>query len=356
MRIMKLKFYAFIGFLLLIPFFTYSQSQKIVTIFKKVDEKLATINNMTYEMDYIIKSFSSPTLDTYKVDVVIKRVEDDPMGVYFKHTRIQNIDNKKDTIERIYNGNLFYKSFLNDTIPKVIDIYDKHKIALSGLITGDSETKYLLLDFFKKKNLSRYNDVFIKVLIKSKTLEDTIINQEPCYKITIKVKNVSQFQDVVIKQYIRKSDFMIVGYENIAALQGLTDHNAYFLKIKAINAPLAADAFLIDTTNQSTSELTQPAIAVSSANDLLKIGSVAPSFKFTAYNDSVINMDDLRGKIVILDFWYIGCFYCIKAMPALNKLSGEYADKEVVFLSINLNDNKEQVANYFKKNNYTILY
>lgn len=42
----------------------------------------------------------------------------------------------------------------------------------------------------------------------------------------------------------------------------------------------------------------------------------------------------LTGKIVILDFWYIGCPPCRRELPALSELSKLYPGKEVVILSL----------------------
>lgn len=43
-----------------------------------------------------------------------------------------------------------------------------------------------------------------------------------------------------------------------------------------------------------------------------------------------IRMEDLRGKIVMLDFWTYGCINCIHIIPDLKRLEAEYADELVV--------------------------
>ena len=42
-----------------------------------------------------------------------------------------------------------------------------------------------------------------------------------------------------------------------------------------------------------------------------------------------------------MDFWATWCGYCKKAMPALQELHDEYADKGVVILGINCRDKSE---------------
>lgn len=43
-----------------------------------------------------------------------------------------------------------------------------------------------------------------------------------------------------------------------------------------------------------------------------------------------ISMDDLRGKIVMLDFWTYGCINCIHIIPDLKRLEAEYPEELVV--------------------------
>ena len=46
--------------------------------------------------------------------------------------------------------------------------------------------------------------------------------------------------------------------------------------------------------------------------------------------DQPLTLDDLRGKMVLLDFWTYGCINCIHIIPDLKALEAEYADELVV--------------------------
>lgn len=46
-------------------------------------------------------------------------------------------------------------------------------------------------------------------------------------------------------------------------------------------------------------------------------------------------LKDYQGKIVILDFWYRGCGWCIRAMPQIKELAGDFQNKPVVVLGMN---------------------
>ncbi len=43
-----------------------------------------------------------------------------------------------------------------------------------------------------------------------------------------------------------------------------------------------------------------------------------------------LTLDDLRGKVVLLDFWTYGCINCIHILPDLERLESEYPDELVV--------------------------
>lgn len=62
-------------------------------------------------------------------------------------------------------------------------------------------------------------------------------------------------------------------------------------------------------------------------------GKKIPEFKAVSISGDSIDTKNLRGKVVIINFWFIECHPCIAELPALNKLVKEYKNKEVVFLA-----------------------
>ena len=46
--------------------------------------------------------------------------------------------------------------------------------------------------------------------------------------------------------------------------------------------------------------------------------------------DSALTLDDLKGKVVLLDFWTYGCVNCIHVIPDLQRLEAEFPDELVV--------------------------
>ncbi|MDT5294307.1 MAG: hypothetical protein QOJ76_1187 [Acidobacteriota bacterium] len=48
-----------------------------------------------------------------------------------------------------------------------------------------------------------------------------------------------------------------------------------------------------------------------------------------------VRLADLRGRVVLLDFWATWCTYCVKTMPRLNALHQKYKDRGLVILGLN---------------------
>jgi peroxiredoxin len=48
-----------------------------------------------------------------------------------------------------------------------------------------------------------------------------------------------------------------------------------------------------------------------------------------------------QGKVVILDFWYRGCGWCIRAMPQMKELANDFKDQPVTVLGMNTDQNEK---------------
>ncbi len=60
----------------------------------------------------------------------------------------------------------------------------------------------------------------------------------------------------------------------------------------------------------------------------------APEFTFTGLQGNAVRLSELRGKVVILEFWATWCPPCREAVPELNKVSENFHDKNVQLLGI----------------------
>jgi len=69
---------------------------------------------------------------------------------------------------------------------------------------------------------------------------------------------------------------------------------------------------------------------------------VAPTLFATTIDGKNIDTSDLKGKVVVLNLWFINCPNCVQEIKLLNALVDEFKDnKEVVFLAPAVSSAKE---------------
>jgi thiol-disulfide isomerase/thioredoxin len=66
----------------------------------------------------------------------------------------------------------------------------------------------------------------------------------------------------------------------------------------------------------------------------------APNFSFTSEGE-FIELEDLRGKVVVLDFWGTWCPPCVESVPSLRSLNKRYS-KEPSFILIGISSDSEE--------------
>ena len=69
--------------------------------------------------------------------------------------------------------------------------------------------------------------------------------------------------------------------------------------------------------------------------DPFVVGDLAPDWTLRDGDGVEHSLADYRGKLVVLDFWASWCPNCRNAMPAMQKLHDDYADRGVALFSIN---------------------
>lgn len=79
-----------------------------------------------------------------------------------------------------------------------------------------------------------------------------------------------------------------------------------------------------------------------------KTKPLAETFSAAALDGTMIDLAELKGKIVMITFWTTRCAICAEEIPQLNKLAASYKDKNVVFLGLTT-DNETKVQSFIKK-------
>lgn len=73
----------------------------------------------------------------------------------------------------------------------------------------------------------------------------------------------------------------------------------------------------------------------------------APPVSVTALNGQTIDLTQLRGRVVLVDFWATSCPGCVEEMPLLTQTYERYKDKGVQVVAVAMNyDQPAYVANF----------
>ena len=79
----------------------------------------------------------------------------------------------------------------------------------------------------------------------------------------------------------------------------------------------------------------------------------APDFSFTSADGEYITLEDLKGKVVMLDFWGTWCPPCVASVPELRNLYSRYSKESFVLIGIS-SDHDDAVWRSFTNKNHMI--
>ncbi|UCH11517.1 MAG: TlpA family protein disulfide reductase [Fidelibacterota bacterium] len=113
--------------------------------------------------------------------------------------------------------------------------------------------------------------------------------------------------------------------------------------VTVILAALAGNALATGNSNQQDD------------SQASQVSPLAPDFTLRTLEGERITLSDLRGQVVLLNFWATWCGPCRREIPDLSRIYTAYKEKGVVILGVSWDDlNTEQIKMFAK--NYKVAY
>jgi thiol-disulfide isomerase/thioredoxin len=83
---------------------------------------------------------------------------------------------------------------------------------------------------------------------------------------------------------------------------------------------------------------------------------MAPPFAITTLDGQRVSLDDLQGKVVLLDFWATWCGPCRAALPHMVKIARNFQGQPLVVLSVSLDQDEQKWKEFIDQNGMNWLH
>ncbi len=79
-------------------------------------------------------------------------------------------------------------------------------------------------------------------------------------------------------------------------------------------------------------------------------GKPAPDFALTDLQGHAVKLSQLKGQVVVVDFWATWCPPCVRSMPVWDRIQKDLADKGVKVLAVNVREQKAEIEAFVREN------
>jgi peroxiredoxin len=93
----------------------------------------------------------------------------------------------------------------------------------------------------------------------------------------------------------------------------------------------------------------QEAKARSSRPPAPQAGFAAPEFTLETHEGDIVSLADLRGQVVLVNFWATWCPPCRAEMPAIQQVYETYQEEGFTVLAVDVQENEAQVAAFARE-------
>jgi peroxiredoxin len=81
-------------------------------------------------------------------------------------------------------------------------------------------------------------------------------------------------------------------------------------------------------------------------------GKSLPEINYKDLEGKKYDSETIKGKMLVLDFWFIGCTACVAEMPELNKLKALFSNKKDILFAAIAFDKENALREFMKKTDF----
>lgn len=298
-------------FLTLILFGTGNHNPDPPEAVQNTLRKYQEANSMTYDIEYMWKSFDSEKPWYLNTSVSIEKVKEDTL---FK-AKLSYA--RKDSFSDMLKVYIPPEVLLIDHKEKEVTRYNASEIG-TWPITGSGDGSVLNSFFLNARGL-------LKALSNE---ENEVVYRDSIEYVVVEVgfPDNGDFTERVLTFYFNKENLTIDRViSSIRYFDQLQKNDWIFANIVFDNVPEAYFEDLISPYMKEY-EIEDYEEPDESYYNLMEVGEIAPNLTGNIFPDYDSEVKLKLDKITILDFWYTSCIPCIKAVPELNKIKEKYGD------------------------------
>jgi len=309
-------------------------SQSAADIIKSGAEKIRSLKNISYSI------YRDDHHEKISAEVTIERGHSFTLfdGCKYKASGIVLSEEDSKQISLGFNGTSYdFTDPLTKQLVK-LDSPTYSKIGRTGMMIYD--IKVIISVYWSKSPF----EAILKGLKSAERLKDTIIYNRPAQVISITWEVKSEqlgTQSLSSIYYLDKENGLLCGQRS--------RFDSWFIKIRSYNDELPQNHFDLTSTHIKKISGLEPL-----SEGLLAIGTKAPAWKLSTTTKKTLSLDELKGKVVLLDFWGTWCVPCLKAMPDIQAIHEKFKDQPVEVIGVSVEtESKADPGAYVKRKGYT---
>lgn len=333
-----------------------SFGQEAREIMRETLDKCQNIHYGFCETTKYFKSIAANDTSVSKGKYFFKKIQGDTLFPMVFHT--YGMKNSKCIFESIYTGQEVVNLRLEDSLATVTAISK-----WSSTIRAKNYLRYMYSPFWHEKCKPILHDSDIVANKYSiELLGKVTLNKHLCYHLLcvsypkFDSSEKLNLERIELQLWVNISDYIPVQYSYHMVVLSKNDTMVQYEKWTLDN---------YDLTNTVDEKLFTLQSIPSYCNikdyagpqkevELLPVDTIAPAWELTSLSNEKVSLESLKGKLILIDFFYKSCYPCRLALPVLQSLHEKYKDKGLAIIGVDPYDKRESnIAEFLAKRGVT---